>query len=612
VGFTALTGTATTGTPADPGESSANPGQVLTLTGSGFTAQTDIVAKFLDDNGTLVVQGLLPNSGSVSGDGTQALLTVPPHFNGAFALHMVGSAFAPLLQIVPVLSGIDINGHNSARLTGQGLVDANGTVYQFANGSVVDNDLTSTNVFSSGTLVDLTLPVAGDGTLTVTTAGGTSAALPWNVISPVLGTTVVDVAYNAASSELLVASTISGGNIFRINPATGAQLGSFAIPVQNSSSLGMDILPVAATLRNTATGTDIPLPAGSLIVFNGAPNTDRIIALDPVTGAVLATLNMANNFDIVGGAVTADGRFLVLDNPTNTVREIDPLTGAEVPAAAFAAGMDINFGDIAVHPATGNVWIASSQTPTLREYTAAGVFVRSIDVTPQGVGSELSGLAFRPDGGDFDLFGSSTLGVVYVLPDPLVSLSLDGSGSAGDVVSVPVNISDGEGLQSLSLTIQYDPAVLEVSPENIKPGSLTAGAEIETTVDDDAGTILVTLTTPAPLAAGAGSLLEIDFRISPQARPGITLLDLQQVRLNEGGLILTTDPVRGDDPTDGRIRVLPRSEPDRLVALFDLPGKRLNTRMDTRLDFDSGDLVSKDHRPGLAGMLRRRAKIRWD
>jgi hypothetical protein len=226
--------------------------------------------------------------------------------------------------------------------------------------------------------------------------------------------------------------------IYRINAATGAQLGSFAIPGQNSGSLGLDITPVGLSMHDATSNTNIAIPAGSLIVFNGVFNPDRVYALNPTTGTILATLVLTGNFDIVGGAVTSTGRMFVLDSIANTVREINPLTGADISAVVggFAAGMDITSGDIAIHPSTGNIWIASAAATTLREYTVAGVFVRSIDVTVQGVSTELTGLTFRPVASDFDVLASSNRGVIYVLPDPLVNLPSNVVGSAGSTVTV--------------------------------------------------------------------------------------------------------------------------------------------------------------------------------
>ena len=492
-------------------------------------------------------------------------------------MHIVGASFAPILQIVPVVTLVDVDAAYSVAVTGQGFVEGNGTTYQFGTATVTDLSTdTVINVFSSGTTVDLTLPIGGPGSFTVTTAGGTSAPKAWNVISPFSSGTVVDVAYEAVAGEVLTASSTTG-LIYRINPSTGAVLGSFNIPVQSSASLGLDISPVATTLRNTATSTDVPIPAGSLIVFNAAPTPDRIVAMNPATGAILATLNLVGNFGIVGGAITLTGRILVLDPASNSLREIHPLTGAEIVAGGFAAGMDIVDGDIAVHPTTGNIWVASSSQTSLREYTAAGVFVRSIDVTPQGVSTELTGLAFRPVAGDFDVLASSNRGVIYILPDPLVSIG-DATGPAGSTVTVPINIDNSNHLESATFLVQYDSDLLDVDPDAVHWGSLTSNGTLTSFVDDAAGTIKVSLTIEEPLGTQSGSLVEIDYQIK-QSATGEATLDLQEAVLNDGALILSQQPVNGADGTDGLITIEPTPAPSPQRVLSNVNGKEMSTQV---------------------------------
>src|SRR5262249_4768452 len=169
----------------------------------------------------------------------------------------------------------------------RGFVEGAGT-YQFDGGTVIDSSTDGTiDVFSviggsDNNAVTLSLPVAGFGSIQVTTAGGTSAPVKWNVRNGARASTVVDVAYNAAANEVLVASS-GTGRIHRIQPGTGVDIGSYNIPVQNSGIVGLDILAGGLTLHDSASNTDRVIPAGSLMVFNGAPNPDRIVALNATT-----------------------------------------------------------------------------------------------------------------------------------------------------------------------------------------------------------------------------------------------------------------------------------------------------------------------------------------
>src|SRR6266850_4441297 len=418
VGFTALQSTALSGTPADAAQASANPGQTITLVGTGLTTSLDIIARYIDTSGNEIIQ--LFNPATAAADGRSATFAVPTRYNGAFAFHVFGAEATPLLQIVPLVTLVDVTGlsgsSSRAQLQGRGFVEGHGSVYSFGTGSVTDTDNSGTpiDVFFGFTqendAVNLTLPASGPGTLRVTTAGGTSAPIAWDLYSPNAGT-LRDLAFS--SSELLVAD---GAVIRRLNPDTGVELGSFDIPFTTTSSrVGLQILPTAMTLGGTA------VPAGSLLVINGGASNDRIIALNPVTGAQLAALDLGQNLDPDAGAFhPGTGELLLLDDGPNVIVRVNPATGAVLGSFAVPFG-GANAG-LAIHPTSGNLWIASSAANEIVEMTTAGVEVRRINVAPLSIANELTGLAFR----DADeLFASSSRGVIYFIPDPLANAAAD-------------------------------------------------------------------------------------------------------------------------------------------------------------------------------------------
>jgi len=63
------------------------------------------------------------------------------------------------------------------------------------------------------------------------------------------------------------------------------------------------------------------------------------------------------------------------------------------------------------------------------------------------------------------------------------------------------------------------------------------------------------MTRLAALAGGAGTLLDIDLRVREEAPLGVSPIDLQYARLNDGHLTLGVVPQPGADETDGRITV---------------------------------------------------------
>ena len=89
----------------------------------------------------------------------------------------------------------------------------------------------------------------------------------------------------------------NGNVIQRIDPSSGATIGSaIALPEGNSYGLtGLQIAPQAMTLAG------VSVPAGSLLVTNGYYNPDRVYAINPSSGAVIATLILHDNLDANAG-----------------------------------------------------------------------------------------------------------------------------------------------------------------------------------------------------------------------------------------------------------------------------------------------------------------------
>jgi hypothetical protein len=416
ISITSVTAMAESGTPADPSKLSANPGQPITFQGTGLDLVTNVIFSTVDNFG--VVSSILVQPLDVNPQGTQMTLVVPDNALTDY-VKVPGDQNGTLLwlQIVPIVTNIRVDNVGHAIASGHGFVEGHGTRYQFGNALLIDTTTTNgPDVSGNGTTANVFLPQGGPGAFTVTTAGGTSAPVPWAIITPGIGPVLQDVAYSAATGEMLVATSASPGRIYRIDPETGAQRGSFVIPVTNGTSIGLDITPVGITLHDTSSNTNVDLPAGTLLVFNGTPDPNRIVAMDPLTGTILAMLNDAVNFHIRGGAVTSTGRIFILDPSPDMVREIDPLSGLEIIGSRIDVNVDPHDGDVAIHPITGNIWVASDDRNTLVEYTLGGTLVRTVNLASFGIGSELSGLAFQTMGnGDVKLLATSKRGVVYIL-----------------------------------------------------------------------------------------------------------------------------------------------------------------------------------------------------
>ena len=196
-----IASTAFSGTPADPTKASANPGQAITLLGSGLSTDTDVLVRYVDAIGKVQVLDLKPTTAAA--DGTRATLVLPNYaygyqtVNGAFELWTLGSSSQPLLQIVPVLTSWSLDLYGVTALKGFGLAEG-ATTFTFPGGTATDTDATdSPSYYGSGIDIDALgarlggtgLPRHGVGAVTVTTAGGTSApiaigatyGLPWSI-----------------------------------------------------------------------------------------------------------------------------------------------------------------------------------------------------------------------------------------------------------------------------------------------------------------------------------------------------------------------------------------------------------------------------------------------
>ena len=140
-----------------------------------------------------------------------------------------------------------------------------------------------------------------------------------------------------------------------------------------------------------------------------------------------------------------------------------------------------------------------------------------------------------------------------------VGFSANLSGQVGALVSAPVSIDSAIGVRAATIRIQYDPAVLSLSQENVTAGSAWSSAtdtQITTNVNQTTGVAVVFLSASTDLAASNASLVQFGFVVRSGASAGtVSTIDLTEVRLNEGAIAVTPLPIAGTDFTDGSITV---------------------------------------------------------
>jgi hypothetical protein len=360
---------------------------------------------------------------AAAADGSSATLLVPAYANGAFALQRFGSASQPLLQIVPTLTGFDVQ--DRTVLLGSGFVEG-ATGYAFPGALVSDDAAQGNNLDVTYDAVEqnrsaylnrTALPSHGAGTVVVSTAGGTSAALALPTVRlNVAGTSLGDVAVDA-QGLLWVGDYANPGHLHKVDPATGAVLQTLTLTnalgtPYTYNNLGLQVLTTAMTLGTTS------VPAGSLLVFNGQPSPDRVIALNPASGAVIATLALDANYDLTAGAYSAaNGHLYVTESngAGNRIVELSAATGAQL--AVVTAPFNVqSWSGLAIDPGTGHLWLGAinggAQVVEYRiDATGSLTELRRVDTSGQGLNqNEISGLGFAADG---RLWVASTQGEVY-------------------------------------------------------------------------------------------------------------------------------------------------------------------------------------------------------
>jgi len=240
--------------------------------------------------------------------------------------------------------------------------------------------------------------------------GGGSAAHAQLAIlgsfNPAFGTPV-SCAFDPSSDRVWTSGAFDGA--LRIFSRAGAADPVLARPGEPADDFDISIAPEPVNIGGTI------VPMGTVLVFNGETGVCEIYAVNKANGAVLASVTTAfGESHTVGGTYHA-GRntiFLVEDRNAATpalksaIAEINPVTGAVINTfPAGDANWTVNYGDVEAHPATGNLWVVSSDETTVRELTPTGALV-SERALPAGLA--LSGIGFDAVRGEAWVSNTST------------------------------------------------------------------------------------------------------------------------------------------------------------------------------------------------------------
>ncbi len=208
----------------------------------------------------------------------------------------------------------------------------------------------------------------------------------------------------------------------------------------------------------------------------------------------------------------------VVDRPVVTAVSPNrgPTSGGTVATIAgsnFKAGASVTFGGAAA----SNVTVLSSSQITC---TTPAHFPATVDVT-----------VTNPDG------QSGTLLRGFTYESDVVSLSLpDTGGGQHDIVQVPINAANVNGLAAADLTITFEPNVL--SARSASTGNLTPGWNLVANTATP-GQVRLSIASPGGAVSGSGVLAYIEFEVT--GTPGVTTtMHIASATLNDGAIPVDT------------------------------------------------------------------------
>jgi RHS repeat-associated protein len=246
-------------------------------------------------------------------------------------------------------------------------------------------------------------------------AGGlvNTSVTPWITrrFNPGLGL-LVAAGFDPATGEILVYDDFAS-EIRRYTPSGAEVLPRIPRPGTSSNSIDLDFAS-----PSQIGGTIIPAGTRVLLAINGDNSPQTLYALDPSTGAILASLPLTLAGQSVGGAYHAAlNTYFEVEWNTDVVREINLETGAVIRSfpvrPAGSPAFDLDFGDVEIDPATGNLLVVGSpQVAVVRELSPTGIWIRDHDFTALGL-TGMSGIALDEATGR--LWVSNINGNVYEL-----------------------------------------------------------------------------------------------------------------------------------------------------------------------------------------------------
>ena len=287
--LTGIPSVASTGTPNEPGEASANVDQTVTIEGTGYVdGVTKVVLEGMTANGTPNILTVTPDS--VAPNGSSLTFTVPAAARAA-PISVLNGGDGALFQVVPVVENINGGSGRFTNIFGSGFIEGFTTV-RFGVEQVVDGGPSfddGIDVLFSGRdngRLDVTVPATGTLPYEVITEGGSSGRS--DDVTSITGVAAVGVPANGGQASANVDQQITlGGNGFVAGVtkvaieaiSAGGTPSIFAVTPDSVAGNGESL---TFTLPSQArTGQASIINGGSAVLLQIVPTLDSVSTATP-------------------------------------------------------------------------------------------------------------------------------------------------------------------------------------------------------------------------------------------------------------------------------------------------------------------------------------------
>lgn len=341
------------------------------------------------------------------------------------------------------------------------------------------------------------------------------------------------IAYDADSA--LVWAYDCSATIIQQYTSAGTAVRSIPRAGESSNDADLSMAPAQIVLGSSM------VPNGRLLFFNGETGTADIYGIEQGPGTIIDTLVTAFGLNhVVGGAYHPfrNTYFLVQDDDANTVdenrvAEVDPATGAALNTWQFTGIFAVNYGDLEISAATGNIFLVSNSQNNVAEFTPEGALVY-MHPLPPGV-TALSGLSL--DCATGTAWACNSSGVIYNLggfpcqladlcpggPEPGTPCDDGNAGTVNDEINADCDCEgelttglSGTGTTGTDLRVWPNPATDEVWIDIGEAGSAPATLVVRDLLGR-------TITSLGPINASGPGLYLVQLGA---LAPGTYILDL--------------------------------------------------------------------------------------